>query len=136
MNDTRTTTPTTTPEEERYWTNLFDKHKIPSEQRAGWRKVLEKHFPLKPRKPRSAPAMLEVATSKISGVIHNLGPGEDVPPVATLMKNAGLDPTNRADAAWIRRFLRESDQLTRIPPTKPQFVRRIGSQEHDQRGRG
>jgi hypothetical protein len=127
MNDTSTTTPTTTPEEERYWTNLFDKHGIPPEQRAGWRKTLERRFPWKPRKPRSEPAVLDEATTKISDVINNTPPGQDIPSVAVLMKHAGLDPTNRSDAAWIRRFLRDNEQLTYIAPIKPQLVRRIGS---------
>jgi hypothetical protein len=137
MNDMSTTTPALTPEEEREerrWTKLFDKHGIPHEQRDGWRKMLEKRYPPRPRKPRSEPAVLEAATARISGIVNDTPPGQGLPPVDALMKTVGLDPTNRADAAYIRHFLRESDQLTYIPPIKRQFVRFIAhSSDGEQR---
>jgi hypothetical protein len=130
MNDTSTTTPALTPEEELHWTNLCNKHGIPPEQRELFRRILQTRWPNRygPKQPvqRSAPEVLEVATAKIPGVIRDLPPDQAIT-VATMMRQVGLDPTNRADAAWIRRFLRESEQLTRVPPTRPKFVRRIGS---------
>jgi hypothetical protein len=108
MNDTSTTTPTITPKEEQSWTAFFDKYGIKPEHRTEARERLEAHFAPKPRKPRSAATVLKDACSKISDVIRDMRPGQKIT-VAALMKHVGLDPTNRADAAWIRRFLRESD---------------------------